>query len=179
MEAALHALTPAVLDYTVNGRVQDRVGNDDPSLRPHGVYPSEGDDRWIAIACEDDDQRVALAELVGGIDDDSIRSWTATRGGDDAMYALQAVGVPAHVVADSADFAQDPQIAYRGHLVTFDHPMMGDVVIEGPRFVLSRTPARATAPGPMLGQHTTEVLADILGYDDDKVVELVLSGALE
>ena len=49
-EASLHFLGPALLDYTVNGRVQGRVGNRDRDLAPHGVYPAAGDDRWVAIA---------------------------------------------------------------------------------------------------------------------------------
>src|SRR5205823_8139695 len=53
-EAAVHFLTPALLDYVVNGRVASRNGNADLDMAPHGVYPSAGDDQWVAIACRDD-----------------------------------------------------------------------------------------------------------------------------
>src|SRR5204862_4853977 len=48
-EAALHYLTPAVLDWTANGRVATRDGNRDPGMAPHAVYPAAGEDRWVAI----------------------------------------------------------------------------------------------------------------------------------
>ena len=54
-ECALHFLGPAILDYTVNGRVEERVGNSDARFAPHGVYPAAGDDNWVAIVCRDDD----------------------------------------------------------------------------------------------------------------------------
>src|SRR5271170_4554167 len=53
-ECAIHFLGPAILDYTVNGRVDQRVGNSDAAFAPHGVYPAAGDDNWVAIVCRDD-----------------------------------------------------------------------------------------------------------------------------
>ena len=73
----------------------------------------------------------------------------------------------------------DPQLIHRGHFRTTEHPMMGQIVLEGPRVVYSRTPAEMTSPGPTLGQHTVEILTEILGYDEDRLVTLLTSGALE
>ncbi|MCP4226885.1 MAG: CoA transferase, partial [Actinomycetia bacterium] len=61
MEAATHFLTPALLERQTKGTKLTRVGNLDPELCPHAVYPAEGDDRWIAIVCETDEQWQALA----------------------------------------------------------------------------------------------------------------------
>jgi len=63
-EAAMHFLTPAILDYTVNGHVQTRVGNFSPHEAPHGVYPCAGDDRWVAIACATEAQWQALCDAM-------------------------------------------------------------------------------------------------------------------
>ena len=60
MEACLHLLAPELLDDAVNGRVAGRHGNRDRSRAPHGAYPTAGDDRWIAIAVETDEQWRAL-----------------------------------------------------------------------------------------------------------------------
>ena len=65
LEAALHYLSPALLDYTVNGRVASRAGNADPDLAPHGVYPAAGEDRWVAVACQDDAAWPALCRVLG------------------------------------------------------------------------------------------------------------------
>jgi benzylsuccinate CoA-transferase BbsF subunit len=53
-EASLHFLGPALLDFEVNGVVPERVGNRDPDLVPHGVYPAAGDDRWVAVVVDGD-----------------------------------------------------------------------------------------------------------------------------
>lgn len=178
-EGALHALGPALLDYTANGHVWPRAGNHDPVAHPHGVYPSAGDDAWVAVACETDGQRAALATIVGGIEERHVAAWTTTRTPEEAAAALQAVGVPAHAVQNSVEINADPQMVHRNHFRTVPHPALGEITIEGPRFVLGRTPATATTAGPTMGQHTYDVLTQILGYDEDRFVELVVNNILE
>ena len=178
-EASVHALAPAILECTVNKRVWQRAGNDDSVYWPHGVFGSAGDDRWVAIACTNDAQRAALAGVVGGLDDSSISAWTATRSPDDATDALQAVGVPSYSVQNSPHASVDPQFLHRGHFVTLHNPAVGDITVEAPRFRLSRTPLAVEAPGPTMGQHTYQVLTEILGYDEDRFVELLTSAAIE
>ena len=178
-EGAIHALGPAILEYTVNGRTWPRAGNDDPMFHPHGVFPSAGNDRWVAIACTSDAERTALAQVVGGLDDPTLSAWTAQRSADEAAQALQTVGVASYAVQNSPECAVDPQLAARGHFVTLPHPSLEQFVIEGTRFALSRTPTVIASTGPMLGQHTFEVLTEVLGYDMDKFTELLLSGSIE
>lgn len=177
-EGGMHAISPLVLDFMVNGHVTSPEGNADAELHPHGVFPTAGDDTWIAVACRDDADRSALEALTGGLDDATIAAWTSARSNDAAESELQASGIPAHRVADSASMQDDPQLLHRGHFVTVPHAAHGDVTVEGPRYRLSRTPASA-GPVPTMGQHNTEVLTDILGYDDERMVELLISGALE
>lgn len=180
-EGALHAIAPAILEYGINGRVPLRAGTSDPNLHPHGVYRTRGDNDsdWIAIACENDAQRANLASVVGGLHDSHIEAWTSRRHALAAMTELQAIGVPAHQVQNSPECMVDPQLVHRGHFIELPHSELGSVVIEGPRVVFSATSASATVPAPCLGEHTQEVLTDILGYDDDRFVELLVSGVLE
>src|SRR5208337_4813204 len=113
----------AILDYTVNGRVDGRVGNSDAAFAPHGVYPAAGDDNWVAIVCRDDDDWRRLcaamnneelarnsryASAAGRLEhreaiDSSIAAWSRAldRGAIEAR--LQSYGVPAHQVQNSAD----------------------------------------------------------------------------
>jgi crotonobetainyl-CoA:carnitine CoA-transferase CaiB-like acyl-CoA transferase len=199
-EASLHFLAPAILDYTVNGRVAGRIGNRDPDHAPHGVYPVDGDDRWIAIAVTSDaawqhfcaameredlatdtryasaSGRVAAADALDAI----VAAWTASRDGARLQATLQNAGVAAHLVQTSRDLVRDPQLAgRRQHFVTVEHPMGGPTVIEGSRFVLSRTPASFPATAPSTGGDNDTVLRDLLGYDDDAITSLVAAGALE
>lgn len=197
-EAAQHFLAPALLDVSANGRVMERNGNRDPHLAPHGVYPTAGDDRWIAVACEDDRAWRALVELMDrpelasdtGLDsvagrldrvqelDDAVAAWTVGFDGGELAERLQAVGVAAHIVAEGADCLADPQLAHAGHFVRLPHPDR-PCLIENTRFRLSRTPSAVKARAPFLGEHTWEILTEILGYDPDRVAELAAAEVLE
>src|SRR5215475_4760450 len=64
-EASLHFLGVTLLDHAANGRLPSRVGNRDPELVPHGVYPAAGDDRWVAIAVDGDPSFLALCTAMG------------------------------------------------------------------------------------------------------------------
>ncbi|MEM7321548.1 MAG: CoA transferase [Actinomycetota bacterium] len=195
-EASISFLAPALLDYTVNGREADRPGNRHPMFAPHVVAPAAGDDRWVAIACETDDQWRALCSVMdlddelAGLDrqgrkdreveiEELIGGWTGSRERADIQQALQDAGVACHQVQDSVDLASDPQLAHREHFVNGEHAEHGEIPVEGPRFHLSRTPANVTKAGPTIGEHTFDVLLGVLGYDDEKLSELVVAGVLE
>lgn len=178
-EGSMHAVAPLVLDYTVNGRVAARAGNADPDHHPHGIYAAAGDeDQWVAIACTNDEQRSALEALAGGLDDESLATWMSARDWADAEQQLQAAGVPSHRANNGYSIPDDPQLVHRGHFTPVQHASLGEIVIEGPRAHLSRTPSIVGDP-PTLGQHNTEVLTEVLGYSEERMIELLISGGLE
>ena len=195
-EASISFLAPSLLDYTVNGNTAERPGNRHPSLAPHVVAPAAGDDKWVAIACESDAQWQALCSVMGFAADlasldqagrkaredeieDLIGGWTATRERADIQQALQDAGVACHQVQNSVDLASDPQLDHRNHFVRGEHAEHGEIPVEGPRFHLSRTPANVTKAGPTIGEHTFDVLLGVLGYDDERLSELVVAEVLE
>jgi crotonobetainyl-CoA:carnitine CoA-transferase CaiB-like acyl-CoA transferase len=198
-EAALHFLGPAILEQTVNGHARSAHGNRDLNYAPHGVYPAAGDDRWVAIAVTNDRQLAALAGAIGHPElardqrfattaarlahqdelDALLAAWTRTREAGDVEGTLQAAGVPASVVQSSRELCADPQLAHRGHFVHLDHPTYGTTPVESSRFHLSRTPAQVGGPAPTFGRDNQHVLETILGYDADRITELVIAGALE
>ena len=193
-EAALHLLAPALLDWSVNGRVATRRGNDDARLVPHGVYPAAGDDRWVAIACQDDDSWRRLADLIGRADlahlstderharqtelDGIVGAWTCQHPPEVIQDRLQAADVAAHDVQNSTQCMHDPQLAHRHHFRLVPHPHHGQTFVEGPNGAYSRTAPYPAWAGPTVGQHTDVVLRDILGYDDDRMADLVIAGAI-
>ncbi len=198
-EASLHFLTPALLDYAVNGHVQGRAGNRDPHMAPHGVYPAAGDDRWVAVAVANDEQWRSLCKVLGRSElaseerfataearlanqdeiDGIISEWTRQRDMYEVQEALQGGGVPAHALQNSTEAMQDPQLLHRGHFVEVPHEIHGSTVVEGSRFSLSRTPARIERPGPTFGRDNQYVLETILGYSEEKIVDLAAGGVLE
>lgn len=197
-EAALHFLAPALLDFTVNGTVQTRMGNRDLQLEPHGVFPARGDDCWVAIAVENEPQWAALCDAIGeparGNDpryataasrreqreeiESRLAAWTRERDMDEIARILQDRGVPASALQGPAELSADPQLIERGHFVRVADGRGGETVIEGSAFRLSRTPARTAGQYPELGRDNHPVLTEILGYDDEAITELVSNGAL-
>ncbi|HYH40531.1 MAG TPA: CoA transferase [Burkholderiales bacterium] len=198
-EPTIALLGPAVLDYTVNGRVQEPHGNDHPDAAPYGVYQCSGDDRWIAICVMTDAHwqalrqglgepewmrdagfertadRVARRVAIDGKLDGETARWTP----EDLTAALQARGVPAGVVATAADVTCDPQLAHRGHWVTLDHPEMGASLYNAPPFRCLRVPIALSRPAPLLGQHTAEICRELLGLSDPEIEALRADGALK
>jgi benzylsuccinate CoA-transferase BbsF subunit len=197
-EAAIHFLSPAILEWTVNGQVAERRGNADREMAPHGVYPSAGEDRWVAIACQDDAAWQALCDEMGLDDladepelgtaaarlrrseelDGRIAAWTSGLSDVEAQDRMVARGVAAHAVQGSPECLADPQLLHRGHFVDLEHPDRR-CLVENARFHLSRTPAGVDRRAPLLGEHTFDVLSEILGYDVDRIADLAAAEVLE
>lgn len=197
-ETALQFVAPALIATAVSGEPFSRMGNDDLAMAPHGVYPCRGDDRWVAVACPDDERWLALCQLIGRADlaaepslrlaadrlaarrrlDDAVAAWTATLDPEDAAAQCQTVGVAAYTVQNSAECLADPQLAHRGHVVELDRSGRR-CIVEATRFRLSRTPGRPQRHAPLLGEHTFEVLTGMLGYDGDRVADLAAAEVLE
>ncbi|HJW68251.1 MAG TPA: CoA transferase, partial [Candidatus Binatia bacterium] len=200
-ETVASLLGPVLLDRAVHGDSSTPFGNgsqEGPGA-PHGVYACAGDDRWIAISVFDDDGWRGLARVAGDPSwasdgrfatragraahaaelDALVAAWTRELEADDLMERLQAAGVAAGRVANAADLcARDPQLAARGHFVDVPTPEGGTVRLDGPAFLLSDTPARVRGPGPLLGEHTDEVLHDVLGLDANEIAALRADGVV-
>src|SRR5262245_33373218 len=200
-ETVASLLGPVLLERAVDGGVSMPFGNasqEEPGV-PHGVYPCAGDDRWIAITVFDDDDWRRFARAAGepawACDprfasragrlahsaevDRHVAEWTRTRDAETTMDLLQEAGVPAGRVANAADLCvRDPQLAARGHFVDVPTPEGRTVRIDGPAFLLSGTPAAVRGPGPLLGEHTDEVLAAVLGLAPGEIAELRAAGVV-
>ncbi|MDA3038343.1 MAG: CoA transferase, partial [Actinomycetota bacterium] len=196
MEAAMHLITPLLLDDELHNRAASRQGNADRMMCPHAVVrtaPLEGD-HWIAVACETDEQWSTLARLIDRPDlaeltvterrvrGDEIEShlarWTSTQNAEALQTLLQAAGVPAHQVQNSAECVADPQLTHRHHFTSVPHSTYGESFVESAAFDLSRTQGAPRWAGPTLGEHTFDVLTEFLGYDSDRIAELAVAGCL-
>jgi len=196
-EGGIHFLSEAMLDQEVNNFGQSRMGNADRWRAPHSVYPcgDPAEDRWVAIVCETDEQWRTLAGEVGCADlaglgvterlarqdelDALIAAWTRPQEPGAIEARLQAVGVPAHQVQNSPQLIVDPQLLHRDHFHEVPHEVYGHTWAEQYGFRLSRSDGTPRRSGPMWGEHNEHVLANILGYDDDRITDLVIAGVLE
>jgi benzylsuccinate CoA-transferase BbsF subunit len=84
----------------------------------------------------------------------------------------------AHVAASSADFVRDEQLLARHHVVRLPSRVHGTTSVEGPRWLLSRTPGGPARPAPSLGQDNEFVLREFAGVDPDEFARLEEEGVL-
>ncbi len=194
-EAALHYLAPAILDASVNGRDPQRCGNEDPHMSPHGVYPSAGDDQWVAIACTDD-RWPALAGAVGldsdeaagwdqavrreraAVIDEAISAWTSECSNVEAAEAFQTHGIDAYPVNNAQGCCDDVQLTAREHHINVPQSHRGTMWTQNCRTRMSRTPPVVWRGGPCLGEDNFEVLTEFLGYDADRIADLAAAEVL-
>jgi benzylsuccinate CoA-transferase BbsF subunit len=195
-EPTLALLGPSIMNFLVNRVVDQRRGNSHPAMAPHGVYPCRGEDRWIAIAVDSDEQWQALRRELALPDtpewrasagrladraalDAAVAGATQARAPVELMEHLQAAGVAAGVVNDARDVLErDPQLAARGHWVTLDHPEMGPSTYNSAPFRFSAAASEPSAPAPLLGQHGREICADVLGLPASEIERLARAGVL-
>jgi crotonobetainyl-CoA:carnitine CoA-transferase CaiB-like acyl-CoA transferase len=206
VEVGVHLVGPLLLDVAVNGRSTRRpdfpLGNriEHPEAAPHGVYPSRGDDRWVAIAVLDDRQWASLVAVLGhpawATDpalataagrhaaqdalDGYLAAWTATQDRHELMALLQRAGVPAGAVQDARDVNErDPQAAAHGLFFELDHPVIGRARFEGLPFQASSFAPDHWRSAPLLGEDNDYVFREVCELDDDEWDELVAAGVIE
>ena len=203
-DTALTLHGPALLDWTVNGRPTRRAGQPDsnrspwPPMAPHGIYPCLGDDDWIAVACRDQADWQALAEVVGEAWcqeqqfadgewryaaqdelDQHLSAWTAPQHKFEIEEQLRAVGVPvAAVMKPEERIDLDPSTGDFGLWPRVPHAKMGDIRVDGQPVHFSETDWHLAHGGPCLGEHNAEVLTGLLGYSADEVAAMRDEGVI-
>ncbi|WP_196260927.1 CaiB/BaiF CoA transferase family protein [Pelagibacterium limicola] len=156
-------------------------GNDDPAFLVHGVFPTFGEDQWIAIAVETDVQARALESALGIAADQlspaAIASATATFDKFALFDRLSAVGVPAGPVLDGREIKDNAELIAAGHFQNPDHAILGKANMPAPPYRLSRTPW-SVGPSPLLGANNREVFVEMLGLDGSEIESLIAEGTL-
>ena len=149
------------------------------------VYATESiSDSWnslLRIMGREDligDERYATAELRFQRKDEVdalVEDWTSQHTKYEVMNTLASQGVVAGAVLNGKDLFSDPHVEARGMLATMEHPDRGEWKMIGSPIKLSDSPTEITA-APLLGQHTAEVLNEILGYSEEQVQALEKDG---
>ena len=200
-QTAAVTIPEILLDYAANGRVPERIGNADPVMAPHGCYPCQGEDRWIAIAVADDSQWQGLCRVLGRPEwagdlrlsgtlgrcqnreeiDRLLAAETVGWDSQELMNALQAEGVPAGAVLDSKELLFNPHLKERGfYEVVRHHPSTGmpPLPYAGRPWKLSATPAVPPRAAPVMGEHNEYVFRELLGMPDEEVAALESQGII-
>ena len=190
-----------ILDYQVNGRLGERIGNRHPSRAPQGCYRALGNDEWITLSVGSDEQWQALCRLMGkpelatdprfddalariknhGELDSMLIQWTERHDKYQLMEMLQSIGVPAGPVFNNRDTHLDPHFKARGFLENVTFPKergIGTRPLIGRPYKFSKAPLRITGPAPVLGQHNLPILRELLGVSEEEYVDLEKDGII-
>ncbi|MYZ48922.1 formyl-CoA transferase [Propylenella binzhouense] len=113
-----------------------------------------------------------LNEIFGAIED-----WTMTKTKFEAMEILNEYDIPCGPILSMKELAEDQSLRATGTLVEVEHPTRGTYLTVGNPIKLSDSPADVLR-SPLLGEHTEEILRDVLGYADHDIAEIESSGAI-
>ncbi|HXG22770.1 MAG TPA: CaiB/BaiF CoA-transferase family protein [Methylomirabilota bacterium] len=196
LDAQVAWLANVASSYLVSGQRPKRFGNAHPAIVPYQTFHARdgyfclavgNDGQWRNL-CEalqhpelavdgrfaTNPQRVhhreeLIAQLQAIFATDSIAAW---------LQKIAAAGIPCGPVQTLDQVFTDPQVLARGMVWTMPHPTAGEVRFVGSPLKLSETPVSSSAPPPLLGEHTYEVLTGLLGYAPEAVDRLRAEGVV-
>ena len=191
-EGLIPFLAEAFVDYTMNGRVQSAIGNADTSMAPQNVYRCSGDDQWVSISVGSDEEWESLIQAMGrpawASDrkhchvlgrwrcqeeiDAHIGEWTQGLTSREVMERLQAAGVPAGMVHNTAQAHEDPQLDALDFFQEVTHPEAGTHRYPGIMGQVSGFPNRIRRPAPCLGEHNEYVYRELVGMSAERYRQL-------
>jgi crotonobetainyl-CoA:carnitine CoA-transferase CaiB-like acyl-CoA transferase len=189
----LDELAPAFQQF---GFVRERMGADTVNVLPHSHYQTK-DDRWIAIACSNDDMFARLAQAMSRSElaaadqygpkqarlasrervNELVSEWVGSLTREEVLDRCRDEEVPAGPLYSIAEIFEDPQYAHRRNVV-LEESRIGPLAVPGPLPPLSETPGQIRWLGPALGAHTEEVLAEVLGLQADEIEALRADGVV-
>lgn len=193
-EAITSSMGHIFLDYPLNGRDPRPMGNADPSMAPHGVYPCKEEDSWITIAVGDDAEWHGLCRVMGRPDllndvrfndafgrwqhreelDALLAGWTQSFTDIELMARLQEAGVPAMPCFNIKELYEDKHLQERqAYQEVHPREFVDRYTVLGAPFLLTDTPLEVSSAAPLMGQNTEEVLRDLLGLPQEELERLV------
>ncbi|MDO8491477.1 MAG: CoA transferase, partial [Dehalococcoidia bacterium] len=195
-ESLVSLLGESVIDFSMNKRVPRPVGNRHPTFAPHGVYRCRGDDAWVAISVESEEEWQRCCRAMGApgwtreprFSDMSSRrqyqdeldrlmeGWTLDTDKYEAMRALQGVGVKAGAVLTAAELLEDRHLKERHFFQRLSHPDAGVHQHPGVAWRLSRSPGQVERAAPCFAQDNRYVFGELLGMSADEIVEMERDG---
>jgi formyl-CoA transferase len=180
-DSQLGWLANVASNFLISGDLPKRYGNAHPNIVPYQSFTAA--DGWFALAVGNDKQFVRLCELIGqpewGTDKRFVTNAArvahrdelvallgntfALRRVDEWLSVLEAAGIPCGPINTLDKAFAEPQVSAREMLVTMEHPAVGDLPLVGSPLKFSKTPVKYRLPPPRLGEHTDEIMQEMLG----------------
>ncbi|WP_293220057.1 CaiB/BaiF CoA-transferase family protein [Ottowia sp.] len=189
-------------NYLVSGKVPGRAGNAHQNIVPYQVFEvapkPDGSQDFIILAVGNDGQYAKFCQVAGrpelvqdarfvknrdrvthrAILVPLLEAVMKTRAKADWLAALEAAQVPCGAINNLAEVFADPQVRERAMVDNWQHPAKRELRLVASPLKLSRTPVRHERPPPLLGQHTDELLRELLGWDAERAAALRAQGVI-
>ncbi len=196
LDCQVAMLANQAMNYLTSGRPPPRMGNAHPNVVPYQPFATA--DGQIIVAVGNDTQFAGLCAVIGRTelaDDPDFATNAArirnrerllpmiaerlkARTNREWQDALEAVGVPCGPINALDEVFADPQVRARGMRFELDHPLAGRVPMVASPMRFSETPIEYHAPPPLLGEHTDDVLGELLGLDAGEIARLREGGVI-
>ncbi|NLT43581.1 MAG: CoA transferase, partial [Anaerolineae bacterium] len=190
LDSLIALLENAISRYSITGEVPGRLGTRHPSITPFQAFDTA--DGQVVVAIGNDQLFSSFCRLVGEeqLATDPRFCSNSLRTGNHAdlqeemgaiirrrptawwLEHLEREGIPSGPINTVADMAHDPQVNAREMIQEVMDPVAGLMHMAGIPIKLSDTPGAVVGPAPALGQHTEEVLGELLGLSAEKVAGL-------
>ena len=196
LDAHVALLANVASNYLIGKTAPGRYGNAHPNLTPYEAFRAR--DRWFVLGAANDRQWDLLCQVIGHpeLEDDPrfatnsdrlanrdalkdiLSEVLITRDADGWLAELKEAGLPCGLINTIPDVFDTPQAQARNLVLDIEHPTTGSLRLTGFPYKLSQTPAEVHLPPPLLGEHTEEVLVELLGYSSGDVSILRDRGAI-
>lgn len=190
LDSQVAILENAIARYSITGEVPKPEGNRHPSIVPFESFETKdgdimiavGNDKLWSVFCTTIDKEELIGderfktnslrydnyEELSPIIAEQIKGRTTEEWQD----ILDEAGVPNSPISTIDKLIENPQVISREMIVDIEHPMSGKLKVPGMPIKLSNTPSQIRMTSPLLGEHTDEILKELLGYDEQKIDEL-------
>jgi crotonobetainyl-CoA:carnitine CoA-transferase CaiB-like acyl-CoA transferase len=183
-------------NYLVSGKIPGRAGNAHQNIVPYQVFEvapaADGSKDHLILAVGNDGQFAKFCQVAGrpeiataprfAKNQDRVRNRAVlvplleeimrTRRKSEWLPALEAAKVPCGAINNLAEVFADAHVRERGMVHRWEHPLAGSMDLVASPLKLGGTPVRTDSPPPLLGQHTDEVLAEVLGWTAERIAAL-------
>jgi benzylsuccinate CoA-transferase BbsF subunit len=197
-ESTTTLLTEGILDYTLNQRVPGPQDNQHPAMAPHGYYPCQGEDVWLALAIRSDAEWHTLCQFMGQPEllqdprfqdryqrlrhrqelDQQVAAWTQTQEVEAVATRLQEAGLAAMPLCTVERRFHNAHLRARQTHVEVNHPRLGNELLHTIPWHLSATPSSVQGPAPLVGEHNAYVLGELLGLSPVEQQQLADEGVV-